>query len=106
MSFEDIWAELKKLGIFPCDKKLEIEIDRFQMLRFKKSYFFECIRTSNGVELHNVFLAVSRQNDVSVDVQEIFFAGNIGLDGNARVRDQINNLTEIFTNFLRNIGEL
>lgn len=104
---EDIWNHLSEAGITPSEEEGTAEFDRHSdVLNIEKSYFFGCLKFSDGCIAYKIYVTVDRQRNCEVGIDEMLFPQPIGLGAQAKVDHYTEIIRAVFRSFCDGRSEL
>ncbi len=103
----EIWTLLKRAKLHPCAHS-KFEIDSHQnLLRTKKSYVFNCLKTDEGFTFKDTYVTIDRQNVCRIDYDEIIPPpAGFGFNAMSVINIQCKNFKIQIREFLQLKGDL
>ena len=107
-SAKEIWQHLENANLFPCDENTHVEINLHDpSSRILRSFFFDCLRFENDIQLREVEAIITHNGTVEVTFNGIDIPQRADLEDTIVIIDDIENqLHESLRNFLENRDNL
>jgi hypothetical protein len=103
----EILQHLADAGIRPCSDTGDPEEDEhLPTLQIKKSFFMDCLEMEDGSKMLNVYVAVDKKCDCTIEFTEVQFSGHMGLGAEAVANRFKEQLFGVLRSFMESRGDL